>query len=1694
MNAFRVIVTVLGVVGAAVAEAASHEMFPPETAGKGMVLMAARGKPEEGGVLRRRHTPPVQRRGVPVVADQAVYPFFEDVAYTTTVTRVSQGYGGAVIVESKLPKSDAICISVYTPEGERHEVSFTEKGYAYVAAALLDGEFSMQEIDPSLDPREDAIIPAPEPQMPAPVLPGDGVEPWGLPLEAPAFPEPPEVEPPILAAGNVVLNLMIVIDQPAVTWANANAGGATTLANAATTKMNTVLANSGIACTMNLVDTYTPSYTAVKASGDDDLLNTALLDLSDGRGGLSGVPARRISVKADVATVLVGGSSIYAGLGWAPSSPSGFYARMGNSACVVNYASSNTTMTHEIGHNIGCGHSKTQTSGPGPQCGSYAAGWYFTANSTRYCTVMSYNARGDGYNYTTVPYFSTPLVNYQGVAVGHAADGDNARCFRENMATVAGYKLPLPTNVSGSSTYADRVQLTWTAASGVSQYRIYRSTESNYTTATLLTTVSGTQYNDTTAIPGLVWYYYWVKSYDGTSESSGVWTYGSRSLPAPTSVSATQGTLSDRVRITWAAGSGVTGYKVFRNTSNSSSSATQIGTINSGSTLQYDDTTAASGTGYWYWVKATTSAADSGFSAGVSGYRTFTTPTGLTASNAAYIDKIVLSWNAVSGAASYKLFRSTSNDSSSASQVGGTIIATTYNDTGATAGTTYYYWVKAVNGTVESGFSSVAFGVRALPLAVPINVEGSNATYPDKIRLTWTASSGATCYNIYRSLENNSSTATFFATTTDTYYDDTDTIPGLAWYYYWLKASNGVIESSGVWTYGRRAFPAPTVTAGQGTFTDKVRVSWTQCSGATSYKVYRNTSNSSSTSTEIATISNGSTLQYDDTTAAIGTIYYYWVKGFTSVTETSYSSSASGYRAFSAPTGLAASNGAHTDKIALSWNATAGAASYKLYRSTSNDSSAASQIGGTITTTSYDDTGATPGTTYYYWVKASVGTSTSDSAFSTMAQGMRMISPPTNVAANGNTDRVRITWTSASGAASYKVYRNTADNSGAATLLGSVTASPYDDTDATPGVTYYYWVKTVNGSLESAFSAPAQGTRTLSAPAGLTASNNTDVNQISLSWTASAGAVSYTIYRNTSSSSSTATQIGTAVSASYNDTTATPATLYYYWVKSVSGTFESAFSASASGRRSLSPPTTVTASNGDYTDKVTLTWAASDGAATYRVYRNTSDDATTATQIATSIATTSYDNTSATAGIVYYYWVIAVNGSYLSAYSASVQGYRALAAPATVSATQNNANYVRVSWSTVSGSTSYKLYRNTSNDSTGATLIATPSVTSYDDTSATPGTAYFYWVKASNGTFESAYSSTSAQGWRTLPAPTGLAVSNIIRTDAIALLWNATTGATSYNIYRSTASSSSGATLVGTSTSAAYDDTSAAPGTLYYYWIKAATAVTESAFSASARGIRSLCSFSEALNNTDLVWTTDGDAPWFTQGQDTSDGLHAARSGFIAHSQSSRLETIVTGPGILTFQWRVSSESSFDFLSFMTNGFLVARIAGTSVLGWTERSLYIPPGIHTNCWEYSKDNSTTSGEDCGWLDCVQWRTGTLITATVPSVPFAWLLDYYPNANSASFDSLAASKGLNNYFVWQSYVAGLIPTNAASRFVADIKVSNGKPAITWKPDLGTKRAYTLLGKPSLDATLWQPVADTNNIPTALRFFKVEVNLP
>ena len=148
--------------------------------------------------------------------------------------------------------------------------------------------------------------------------------------------------------------------------------------------------------------------------------------------------------------------------------------------------------------------------------------------------------------------------------------------------------------------------------------------------------------------------------------------------------------------------------------------------------------------------------------------------------------KPMLTWNAVDGAASYKVYRATAKNG--AYSVINTTKALTYTNTGAALGTTYYYKVEALNAAGKSlGFSDVVEGKVAPVLAV------GYSSVSGKPQLTWKAVPGATEYQVYRSTQQNSGYSKI-NTTTATSYVNTGAKANTT-YYYKIVAVKGTAVS-----------------------------------------------------------------------------------------------------------------------------------------------------------------------------------------------------------------------------------------------------------------------------------------------------------------------------------------------------------------------------------------------------------------------------------------------------------------------------------------------------------------------------------------------------------------------------------------------------------------------------------------------------------------------------------------------------------------------------------------------------------------------------------------------------------------------------------------------------------------------------------------------------------------------------------
>jgi len=266
-------------------------------------------------------------------------------------------------------------------------------------------------------------------------------------------------------------------------------------------------------------------------------------------------------------------------------------------------------------------------------------------------------------------------------------------------------------------------------------------------------------------------------------------------------------------------------------------------------------------------------------------------------------------------------------------------------------------------------------------------------------------------------------------------------------------------------------------------------------------------------------------------------------------------------------------------------------------------------------------------------------------------------------------------------------------------------------------------------------------------------------------------------------------------------------------------------------------PTGLSASDGTLSGKVQVTWSAVSGAQSYDVYRADMPawTGTAPKKIASSVAGTTYNDTSASRGNRYYYWVKSISASGVSRYSNFDAGYRGKtgtkpAVPTNVSATNGTASgKVNITWDKTNNTLIYEIWRADIPAFLGGKIkkIGTSANRSYSDATVVAGNRYYYWVKARNSWGVSRYSlfDTGYIGTASLPLspPANISASEISVSGKVNISWRPISGALVYEVWRATKLVSEGGKpqRVGFLPGTSFDNTSTANNTNYYYWVKA---------------------------------------------------------------------------------------------------------------------------------------------------------------------------------------------------------------------------------------------------------------------------------
>ncbi len=135
---------------------------------------------------------------------------------------------------------------------------------------------------------------------------------------------------------------------------------------------------------------------------------------------------------------------------------------------------------------------------------------------------------------------------------------------------------------------------------------------------------------------------------------------------------------------------------------------------------------------------------------------------------------------------------------------------------------------------------------------------------------------------------------------------------------------------------------------------------------------------------------------------------------------------------------------------------------------------------------------------------------------------------------------------------------------------------------------------------------------------------------------------------------------------------------------------------------------------------------------------------------------------------------------------------------------------------------------------------------------------------------------------------------------------------------------------------------------------------------------------------TPLAFTPAGAAPWSAVTATLYNGGSGtvAQSGAIGGGAYSSITTTVTGPASLSFYQKVSSQLTYDKLTFSLDGSVKSTISGS--VNWQQKLFTLPTGTHTLVWKYAKNLTINGGSDAAWLDKVVVSPNTALKVTYPN--------------------------------------------------------------------------------------------------------------
>ena len=335
----------------------------------------------------------------------------------------------------------------------------------------------------------------------------------------------------------------------------------------------------------------------------------------------------------------------------------------------------------------------------------------------------------------------------------------------------------------------------------------------------------------------------------------------------------------------------------------------------------------------------------------------------------------------------------------------------------------------------------------------------------------------------------------------------------------------------------------------------------------------------------------------------------------------------------------------------------------------------------------------------------------------------------------------------------------------------------------------------------------------------------------------------------------------------------------------------------------------------EYSDKAAkLSWSKVAGVTGYLVYYSTDNSNFTKLKTINSQSTTSYTVGGLTAGKAYYFALISytdINGKITkskitSSLKITATSSSSVPAPSNIKVAEYSNSAIKLKWTKAPDVTGYYVYRSTDGKKYSKIKTLKAYTTAYTNTSLTAGKKYYYSIASYKNTSTGAVAigpKSSAVNALTISSsklsyPSGFAVKEVA-TDAIKLVWNKSSNASGYYIYRSIDNKNFSKIKALPSSSTSYTNTALYLDTTYYYKI---------ASYVNSNGSIGLSDKSPAVN---------------------------AKTTSTSVSFTSKTSTSTT----ITLNWDYPSATGYQIYRLDINTGKYVKIASTSAKSYTDKNL-----------------------------------------------------------------------------------------------------------------------------------------------------------